>query len=436
MQVDASLHEAVSYTSEKQVAHARPRASASRAPGQSLREVYSRPDRAKDRRLRRLASALARIDRAGAKRARGATGQRGSALGGVLVGRLGDWAMAVFSSRAARMSSLALLFCACLVQTQEPKQSSGRMLFPPHKASLLKRWLVEGAARNRRVRGRAQAADVGFRRRIWAAWFGHPMAGSRKAVFQALNRSTGVPVTLVTQANLQSFVLPDHPLHPAFEHLSAVHKSDYLAAYLLHHYGGGWHDIKRPHGSWRGHFDKFQNDSLWLLGPREVQPGHVACNDMVASLDAACLELRKPLNESADYFMPIADEPPTSYVNGQLDPWLVSKGVCCERIRRDHSVLVGVQAFIARPGTPFTEEWLTTNHRRLDAKLEALKKYPAPFPRCCFNHESGYPLGWNDLKGGAFHPLCHKHRAHVDTSMPRNPAMPYRDPRSEDSTER
>ena len=36
------------------------------------------------------------------------------------------------------------------------------------------------------------------------------------------------------------------PLHPAYEHLSAVHRSDYLRAYLALHWGGGYCDLKRP----------------------------------------------------------------------------------------------------------------------------------------------------------------------------------------------
>ena len=50
----------------------------------------------------------------------------------------------------------------------------------------------------------------------------------------------------MTPANLQDWVVAGHPLHPAYNDLSLVHRSDYLRAYLLHHHGGGYCDLKRP----------------------------------------------------------------------------------------------------------------------------------------------------------------------------------------------
>jgi len=53
-----------------------------------------------------------------------------------------------------------------------------------------------------------------------------------------------VPVILITSKNFPSFIKQTHPIHKSFELLFGNHKSDYVRAYLLHHYAGGYHDIK------------------------------------------------------------------------------------------------------------------------------------------------------------------------------------------------
>ncbi|MEU5467039.1 hypothetical protein [Kocuria salsicia] len=49
---------------------------------------------------------------------------------------------------------------------------------------------------------------------------------------------------LVTPENLSDWVLPQHPLHRAYENLSLVCRSNYLRASLTHHHGGGYCDLK------------------------------------------------------------------------------------------------------------------------------------------------------------------------------------------------
>ena len=61
---------------------------------------------------------------------------------------------------------------------------------------------------------------------------------------------TGVDLVLVTPDNLGEWLVDDSPLHPAYEDLSLIHRSDYLRGYLMHHHGGGYIDIKQPLGSW------------------------------------------------------------------------------------------------------------------------------------------------------------------------------------------
>ena len=69
-------------------------------------------------------------------------------------------------------------------------------------------------------------------------------------------------------------------------------------------------------------------------------------------------------------------------------------GVCCGRVRAAYRSLVSVQFFIARPRTQLTADWLGEAHRHMDRVSTQLKLHPAPFSRCCFHGESGYPLHW------------------------------------------
>jgi hypothetical protein len=61
-------------------------------------------------------------------------------------------------------------------------------------------------------------------------------------------------VKVITPTLLPYFVLPDHPLHPAYKFLSAAHKADYLRCYLMHFYGGGYSDIKHLHFDFQPYF--------------------------------------------------------------------------------------------------------------------------------------------------------------------------------------
>lgn len=244
----------------------------------------------------------------------------------------------------------------------------------------------------------SDAAGAEVPQRVWVVWFGSTISGPRATNFARLQRTLGVPVTMVTEQNLESFVLSDQPLHPAFEFLTAIHKSDYLAAYLAHHYGGGWHDIKRPHpASWIPYFAKFRDrSSLWVFGPAEREAGHVACQRMPCC--AALPEEQECADLSGD-----ADTPRQQLL--KTDPWEVDTGKCCARVRSGYSQLVTVQAFIVRPRTRFTAEWLTLVNRRLDAFLDLLRQHPSPYPRCCKDHDDG--CAESELHWGAPIPASH-----------------------------
>lgn len=59
------------------------------------------------------------------------------------------------------------------------------------------------------------------------------MSYNRLKGLELLKKNIGFETILVTQNNLNKYIHLDYPIHPAFEYLSAVHKSDYMRTYLL-----------------------------------------------------------------------------------------------------------------------------------------------------------------------------------------------------------
>ena len=68
----------------------------------------------------------------------------------------------------------------------------------------------------------------------------------------------------------------------------------------------------------------------------------------------------------------------------------------------DDSQHVSNGAYLMRPHTSLTIQWLKSLNLRLDSKKEELEKHPAPFSRCCHNKENDYPIGWSELHGDVF----------------------------------
>jgi hypothetical protein len=169
-----------------------------------------------------------------------------------------------------------------------------------------------------------------------------------------------VDVVLVTPDNLDDWVRPDHPLHPSYEDLALIHRADYLRAYLMHHHGGGYSDVKAARSPWAPKFAELDNDSsAWLLGYPELSYRHVA-------------PVSKPL---------------------------------LRQLRMHHARLLGNGAYIAKPRTPFTSAWLREAERRLDGWAQGL----AATPGDVFGGPQGYPVPFYGLLGEIFHPLCLNH---------------------------
>jgi hypothetical protein len=201
---------------------------------------------------------------------------------------------------------------------------------------------------------------------IYCFWTGsNDMSDARKASLEQLKRVSECTVMLVTKDNLASYILPDHPLHPAYTYLSETHRADYLRTYFMHFHGGGYSDIKQTTGSWTNSFAKLVASPAWICGYAEVENG--------------------------------------SAYNPTPDAW---------------KELIGNGAYICKPKTPLTEEWYTTMMALLDTKLERLREHPSQFPQDCAERGTGYPIEWNEMLGRIFHRVCYKYKNYLLNSLP------------------
>lgn len=104
-------------------------------------------------------------------------------------------------------------------------------------------------------------------RRVFCFWTGeNEMSPARRTALVAMHERTEVPVELVTAETLHNWIVDGHPLHPMYENLSFVHRSDYLRAYFMAHHGGGYSDIKAPTAGWLGPWEDFADPQAWIVG--------------------------------------------------------------------------------------------------------------------------------------------------------------------------
>lgn len=208
-------------------------------------------------------------------------------------------------------------------------------------------------------------------RTVFCLWTGEElMSDNRLRSVWTIFRNTGCPVAFIDRNTLSEWVRPGFPLHPAFPFLSSTHKADYLRCYLMHHYGGGYTDIKPTTRKWGEFFDLLENSDKLALGYRELPHG----------IPHVCGEF------------------------GDL-------------LRKSHAELIGLCAFIFKKNTALTAEWLAQTERLLDAKLLLLRQHPAIHPLdqtgvVLPNGEtSPYPLRWAEMLGEIFHPLIYHYRS-------------------------
>jgi hypothetical protein len=214
----------------------------------------------------------------------------------------------------------------------------------------------KGAMARRILRGGAAIKKI-----IYCFWTGtNAMSANRKACLDNLIATSGCKVQLVDPTNLQMFLLPDAPLHEAYQYLSATHKSDYLRTYFMHFLGGGYSDIKHTTADWNTAFDDLNAKPKMLL-------------------------------------------------NGYHEP--SSEGVAGDASVKEHwRELPGNCAYIIRPRTEFTQKWYDLLVQKLDSNIQALKQHPADSPHSTPETTHGYPIKWTEILGDIFHPLADTYR--------------------------
>lgn len=201
---------------------------------------------------------------------------------------------------------------------------------------------------------------------IYCFWTGdNPMSENRLIGLKSIQENSGVEVVLVTPSNLNNFIKKDFPLHPAYPYLSLVHKSDYLRCYFMHHFGGGYSDIKPQLHNWEKAFAKLNNDK-----------------------NAIAIGYHESSYKDIGYVKKFIDSNKARKINKDL--------------KRNFNLVIGNCGYIFKPYTQFTELWFTELHKRLDENYETLKEYPGNM----MGNNEGYPLPWTSILGQIFHPLC------------------------------
>lgn len=204
---------------------------------------------------------------------------------------------------------------------------------------------------------------------IYIFWTGdNEITPNRMNGIHSLEKVAGINVKLITPKNLSQYIKDDDPLPEAFQYLSLNHKSDYLRSYFMHHYGGGYADIKTFFHSWKHAFDLLDaSTDAYATGYPEVGfwgPPYLEVNHKLLGNDL--------------------------YYHWRY--------------------LIGNGAFVCRPYTPLTYEWHVEAKRRLEVYAEQLKQHPATD---IFGRNEDYPLRWPMLQSSIFHPLCLKYHDHL-----------------------
>ena len=195
------------------------------------------------------------------------------------------------------------------------------------------------------------AAPAKLPRRLYTLWTGiNPMSDNRRRGLDRRDDSTTESSCACDAADLDKHLISGHPLHPAYKHLSLVHRSDYLRCYLMHFRGGGYADVKTYHHDWTESWQQLGDlPEAWALGYTEVS------SEMCAQLP----------------------------------------GTLGRDLRRHYRALIGNGAYLIRPDTPLTQLWYDEVLRRMD--LYAARLAAAPGDERGTNPD--YPIPWTGLLG-------------------------------------
>jgi len=213
--------------------------------------------------------------------------------------------------------------------------------------------------------------------KIWCFWLGNnPMSEQRAKCLQNIKDTIGVEVELVTDDTLKKYIKSSAPFHEGYQYLSGTHKCDYARGYFMHHYGGGYTDIKITNKSWKPYFEELERDpNLWAIGYQEGDANGIA----------------------------------PAINNDELT----------KEMRENYTKIIGNGAYIFKSGTEITKAWTDQVNSELDKHLSGLKKHPATNPRDGeHGQKTDYPISWSGILGSIFHPLVYKYSNHIGRNLP------------------
>jgi hypothetical protein len=168
-------------------------------------------------------------------------------------------------------------------------------------------------------------------------------------------------VILITNTRLTDWIKKDNPLHEAYEYLSDFHKIDYLRAYFMHFYGGGYASFNSINRSWIDGFNEFNANQKALLN------GY---------------------SESGAYDVSVPE------------------------LKKYWRFLLGNSGYIVRPNTDLTKDCYNRVNKLLDLKLEKLKSTQS-------TPSTPYPIERNELMGTIFHTVQMDYISNILYSVPK-----------------
>lgn len=220
----------------------------------------------------------------------------------------------------------------------------------------------------------------GFEREyIFCMWPGNDKLPQDRAteVFSILANSH-CPVIFLTPASYKKWESPSAPFHPALQYLSECHVSDYLRVYLMHHYGGGYTDIKFTFKPWDIAFKALRENDAMVLGYKFTSPSEFGLSKKYQGTEF--LEYYK------QHYAPYG---------------------------------IGHVAFIFKRKTPLTLNMLDRLHAFLDEKLPALKEHPSRAQKDYLGKVlpdgsvSQYPLDYIEMGPDIFHQSLYQFKEHI-----------------------
>jgi len=218
---------------------------------------------------------------------------------------------------------------------------------------------------------------------LWVFWLGDAnMPINRKRSLSVLRKYSGCNVKLITDELVKKYEdKSEISIHPAFNYLTSVHKSDYLRAYFMYIYGGAYSDLKPYKENFSSHIDYLYGSNASFIGYRE----------------------------------PNADAINRDYWNEDSDKDLIKESLSF------FDKFSGYGKFIFKPGTEFAYDWLNGVHEILDNKYDLLEKSGTqkdPYltssgithPTSGQVRESDifYPIGWGEIGANVYHKIQYR----------------------------